>query len=159
MYQLVVFLHILGALVFFMAHGASATMAFRVRREQNPEHIRGLLELSEMALPVMWAGLMTLLIAGIIAGIMGNWWSKGWIWTALVLLIILGGWMGYYGQRYYGPLRTALGITYRGVPGANPPASTQEILRLVQATSPIMLGGGALGITAIILWLMVFKPF
>lgn len=75
MYRWVVFLHILGALVLFMAHGASAVMAFRLRREQNLDRMRALLELSAAALPVMWIGLLTLLVAGIVAGSMGGWWS------------------------------------------------------------------------------------
>src|SRR5262249_28651507 len=108
MYQWVVFLHILSALAFFMAHGASAAMAFRLRREQNVDHIRTLLDLSEMAQPVMYVSLLVLLLAGITAGIMGNWFSKGWIWAALVLLFILAGWMGYYAARYYTPIRSAL---------------------------------------------------
>lgn len=159
MYQWVVFLHILGALVFFMAHGASAAMAFRLRRETNPERLRTLLTLSETAVPVMWVSLLVLLLAGIIAGIMRNWFAMGWIWAALVLLVVLGGWMGYYGGRFYAPIRQALGITYRGRPGANPPASDAEVATLVQATSPAMLAGVSFAIVAVILWLMVFKPF
>ena len=159
MYQWIVFLHILGALVFFMAHGASAAMAFRLRRETNLERLRTLLGLSEVAVPVMWFSLLLLLLAGIIAGIMGNWFSKGWIWTALVLLVVLAGWMGYYGNKHYAAIRQALGITYRGRPGANPPASESEVATLVQATSPAMLAGVSLLITGVILWLMVFKPF
>ena len=160
MYQWIVFLHILGALVFFMAHGASATMAFRLRRETNLERLRTLLGLSEVAVPVMYISLLILLLAGIVAGIMGNWFNtRGWIWASLVLLIVLAGWMGYYAQRHYIPIRKALGVAYRGQPGATPPASEAEVAVLVQATSPAMLAGVSLLITAVILWLMVFKPF
>jgi hypothetical protein len=159
MYQWVVFLHILGALIFFMAHGASTFMAFRLRREQNLERIRALLDLSGAALPVMWIGLLLLLLAGIGAGFMGNWWSKGWIGAALILMLVLIGWMGYYGNKHYTPLRVAMGMDYRGQPGRNPPATQEEMVKLISATSPMMLMGGGLGITAVILYLMVFKPF
>ena len=159
MYRWIVFLHILGAFAFFMAHGVSAAMALRLRREQNLERLRTLLGLSEVAVPVMYLSLLILLVAGIAAGIMGSWFSKGWIWTALVLLIVLAGWMGYYAQKHYAPIRKALGITYRGQPGDNPPASESEVAALVQATSPGMLAGVSFAIVAVILWLMVFKPF
>lgn len=160
MYQWVVFLHILGALIFFMAHGVSAFMAFRLRREQNLVRIQALLDVSEMALPVMYFSLLLLLAAGIVAGFMGNWWSKGWIGAALALMIVLVGWMAYYGNKHYTPLRLAMGAKeYRGRQGANPPASQEEILRLISATNPAMLLGVGLGISAVILYLMVFKPF
>jgi hypothetical protein len=159
MYQWVVFLHILGALVFFMAHGASAAMAFGLRREQNFDRMRVLLQMSGVAVNVMYLGLLLLLAAGIGAGFMGNWWSKGWIWVALVLMVVLVGWMGYYSQQRYAPIRKALGITYRGQPGATTPPDATEINALIQAANPVILAVGGLGLAAVILWLMVFKPF
>ncbi|MEO8612390.1 MAG: hypothetical protein ABI690_31130 [Chloroflexota bacterium] len=159
MYRWIVLLHILGAVAFFMAHGVSAAMALRLRRETNLERLCTLLGLSEVAVPVMYFSLLVLLLAGIGAGIMGNWFVQGWIWAALVLLIVLGLWMGYYAQKHYSPIRQALGITYRGRPGANPPASESEVAALVQATNPGMLTGVSFVVIAIILWLMIFKPF
>jgi hypothetical protein len=159
MYQWMVFLHILGALVLFMAHGASAVMAFRLRQERNPERIRTLLDFSAAALPVMYLGLLMLLVGGIAAGVIGRWWAQGWIGTALLLVIVLVVWMGLNAQRQYGRLRKAVGITYRGVPGMSPPASAEEIVKMAQATNPLLLTVGSVGITAVILWLMIFKPF
>jgi hypothetical protein len=159
MYQWLVFLHILGALLFFMAHGGSAMMAFMLRREQNVDRMRALLEMSGIAVNVMYGGLLILLIGGIGAGFMGNWWSQGWIGVSLVLLIILVAWMGYYSQTRYAPLRKALGITYRGQPGDSTPPSQQQLEALVQAANPVLLAVTGLGGGAVILWLMVFKPF
>jgi len=159
MYQFVVFLHIFGALVFFMGHGASAFMAVNLRGEQNMDRIRTLLNLSATSLNVMFLGLLMLLLAGIAAGFMGKWWPQGWIWAALILMIFLIGWMGFYARRHYIPLRKALGITYRGVPGDPTPANPEEITRLVNAARPMMLMVGGMSITAVILFLMVFKPF
>lgn len=72
MYRWVVFVHILSAFAFFMAHGASAVMAFRLKRETNIERIKAILDLSNAALPVMYFSLMFLVLAGIIAGVMAN---------------------------------------------------------------------------------------
>ena len=161
MYQWLVFLHILGALLFFMAHGASAFMAFRLRRETQLERIRAILDLSNVAIPVAYMSLLLLLLAGIIAGIVGGWFRMGWIWAALVLLFVLAGGMIYYARRFYTPVRKAVGLPYRegrDMP-ALPPASETEIARLTQATNPMALGGFSFAVVAVILWLMVFKPF
>ena len=162
MYRWIVFIHILSALAFFMAHGASAVMAFRIRREQNLDRIRALLDLSFTALPVAYFSLMILVIAGIIAGVMANWFSQGWIWVSMVLLVVM--WFGMHGYafQYYTPIRKAIGLPYNDREGehpASPPASDEEIAVLIQATNPALLLSVSFGLVAIILWLMVFKPF
>lgn len=159
MYQWVVFLHILGALIFFMAHGVSTMVTFRLSREKNLDRMRALMELSSSSLPVMWLGLILLLAAGITAGFMGNWWSRGWIGTALALMVVMTVWFGYYARRHFTPLRKALGLPSRRNPVAPSPASPEEIERLVQAANPLLLAVIGFGLSAIILYLMVFKPF
>src|SRR3982751_1551465 len=113
MYRWLVFLHILSGFTFFMAHGVSALMAFRLKRESNPERMRAILDFSNFALPVMYWSLMLLVLAGIGAGIMGNWFSMGWIWAAIVLLVVLWIGMVTYAMKYYSPIRKALGMPYR----------------------------------------------
>src|SRR5690348_2478506 len=120
MYRWLVFAHILSAFAFFMAHGASAVMAFRLKREKNLERIKAILDLSNAALPVMYFSVMFLVLAGIGAGIMGNWFSMGWIWVALVLLV--GVWFGMhaYAFKYYTPIRKAVGLPYHHPEGDKP---------------------------------------
>lgn len=162
MYRWVVFLHILSAFAFFMAHGASAIMAFRLRREREVARIRAILDLSNAALPVAYMSLMVLILAGIAAGIMGGWFSKGWIWTAIVLLVALWIGMFMYSSRFYAPIRKAVGLPYRDRKGdhpAEPPASEAEITALVSAANPLVLMVPSFTLIAVILWLMMFKPF
>lgn len=162
MYQWVVFVHILSALAFFMAHGASAAMAFQIRRERQLDRIKAILDLSSAALPVMYFSVLALVVAGVIAGIMGNWFSQGWIWVALVLLVVVFGWMYAYVFRYYTPIRKAVGLPYHDRSGDKPagaPASDAEIAAAIQATNPPLLMGVSFALVAVILWLMVFKPF
>lgn len=162
MYQWVVFVHILSALAFFMAHGASAAMAFQLRRERQLDRIKAILDLSSAALPVMYFSVLALVVAGVIAGIMGNWFSQGWIWVALVLLVVVFGWMYAYVFRYYTPIRKAVGLPYHDRSGDKPagaPASDAEIAAVIQATNPPLLMGVSFALVAVILWLMVFKPF
>ena len=162
MYRWLVFVHILSAFAFFMAHGASAVMAFRLKREKNLERIKAILDLSNAALPVMYFSVMILVLAGIGAGIMGNWFSMGWIWVALVLLV--GVWFGMhaYAFKYYTPIRKAVGLPYHHPEGDKPagePASQAEIEAAINASNPALLGGISFALIAVILWLMMFKPF
>jgi hypothetical protein len=46
MYNWLVFLHVVSALGFMMAHGVSVSVAFALRRERHPERVRALLGLS-----------------------------------------------------------------------------------------------------------------
>ena len=72
MYSWWVYLHILGAFAFVFAHGASALAAFRIRATRDPVQIRTLLDVSSLAIGVMYIGLLLLLIGGIAAGIVGD---------------------------------------------------------------------------------------
>jgi hypothetical protein len=162
MYQWLVFLHILSAFAFFMAHGVSALMAFRLKRETNPERMRAVLDLSNFALPVMYWSLMLLVLAGIGAGIIGHWFAMGWIWAAIILLVVLWIGMVAYATRFYSPVRKALGMPYRTRKGDQPivaPATDAEIAAAVATTNPALLGGISFALIAVILWLMMFKPF
>ncbi|MBI1257314.1 MAG: hypothetical protein GC204_07575 [Chloroflexi bacterium] len=161
MYQWIVFLHILSAFVFFTAHGASAAMAFRLRHEHELARIRAILDLSDALLPAAYFALLVVVLAGIAAGIMAGWFRMGWIWAALVLLVVLWVGMHAYAFRFYTPLRKAVGLPWRDGKDhpAEPPASDSEIAALIQKANPLLLALPSLGVIAIILWLMMFKPF
>src|SRR5690349_1988402 len=103
LYQWIVYVHIAAGFAFFMAHGVSAAMALRLRHETNLDRLRALLDLSRWVLPAAYMFLMVLLLAGVAAGVLGNWFGRGWIWMALALLIVLTLGMAYYGMRYYAP--------------------------------------------------------
>ena len=79
MYPWIVFLHVAGGFGFMLAHGASASVAFALRRERNLERLRALLDLSSGSFNVMYLSLLVLLAAGIVAGFMQKWWGQGWI--------------------------------------------------------------------------------
>jgi NADH:ubiquinone oxidoreductase subunit 2 (subunit N) len=162
MYRWIVYLHVLGSFGFLLAHGASAFVAFRLRAERNLERIRTLLDLSVFSYNFMYLSLLALLAAGVIAGFMGRWWRMGWIWAALGVLVVVSVLMSVVGSLYYHRVRQAVGLPYRGSRGLQPPAepaSPGEIDALLRSSRPAWLaaiGGGGL---AVILWLMMFKPF
>ena len=162
MYRWVIFLHVLAALAFFLAHGASAAAAFQFKKEKELTRIQALLTVSGSSLTTMFVALLVLLIAGIVAGFMGQWWRYGWIWTSLGLLIGLTVWMWAYSRSYYTPLRKAAGMPYMEGNKPQPAveaASDEEIAAVIDGTNPMLLTAISFGVTAIILWLMMFKPF
>ncbi len=89
MYTWFVFLHLVGILLFVIAHGVSASVSFQVRRERNLDRLRALAELSATSYPLTYGGLLLLLVSGIITGFMGHWWGSGWIWVSIIVLIAI----------------------------------------------------------------------
>jgi len=162
MYPWLVFLHVLSALVFLMSHGISAGVSLQLRREQSLERVKALLELSANSYGVMYLSLLLLLISGVVTGLVGRWWAQTWIWLSLGLLIAIAVVMFALTARYYTPLRKAAGLPFMEKGKQQeplPPASLQEVGRLVTAARPLpMAGVGIIGLL-IIMWLMMFKPF
>ncbi len=162
MYDAVKFLHLLGVFTFLMAHGASASMMIRLRRERDPEKIRTLLDLSSDSLSLMYFALLLLLSAGIVAGFLGNWWGHGWIWVALAVLILVVVLMSLLGSFYYAKVRKAVGLpyleNYKPQP-ASPPASAEELAALLNSARTLWIAAIGVGGLVVLLGLMIFKPF
>lgn len=161
-YQFLKFLHIIALLGFMMAHGASASVAFALVKERSPERVRALLGLSAGSYGLMYISLILLLITGIIDGIIGKWFGKGWIWVSLVLLILVTLAMAAMGSRIYNLARKAAGLPY--VDGgkhfpAEEPASSEVIDSILSKGKPIPLLSIGFGGIIIITWLMIYKPF
>lgn len=164
MYQWLVFTHVLSVFGFLLAHGASAAVAFKVRGEREIARVRALLDLSKGAGAVGNVFLLVLLAAGIAAGFMGGWWGHGWIWAALGLLVFISFAMGGVGSRPLVRVRQLLGETGprgpKGDPKMSPAVPTdQQLAVALAAINPWLqtaIGGGGL---ALILWLMMAKPF
>jgi len=161
MYQWFVYAHILGVFGYLLAHGTAATVAFALPRQREVERVRILLDLSSGAAMVAGVSLLVLLAGGITAGFLGNWWGQGWIWAALGLFILMGVAMTLLGSRPLNRLRQLVhpGPSETLSPSPSDPAREKQLTVLLAATHPWLLtviGGGGL---ALILWLMMFKPF
>lgn len=162
MYGWIVYLHIAGVLLFLLGHGASANVAFALRRERNPDRIRALLDLSLNSCIWMYGGLVLLLLSGIVAGFMGNHWGRGWIWAAIVIFVVLFVGMYALGSAPLGRVRQAVGLQpYRrtGQVPLGEVKSEAELNALLNTNQPIYVMVLGLGGLLIILWLMMFKPF
>src|SRR5215208_5777749 len=89
MYPWIVLLHVVGAFLFVLSHGASAWMAMMIRAQPDRRRVAVMLEMSSMSIVGAYVGLLLMLIGGIWAGIYGNHFSRGWIWAAIALLVVV----------------------------------------------------------------------
>jgi hypothetical protein len=161
MYGMVVLLHVLGAFAFVLAHGVSMLASFRLRSEPDRARQAHLLELSGLGVGLMYIGLAVLLLAGIVAGFMGDHWGRLWIWVALGTLVVVIAVMYTVATPFYGRMRAAA-----GVPGSEqmaaklrPPATPDDLHALATSNRPMVLAAvGGAGLVVII-WLMLAKPF
>jgi hypothetical protein len=157
----IVFAHILGAFTFVLAHGVSMFVALRVRGERDPARVTALLDLSKSAVATAAFAVLFLLITGVAAGIVGNWWGQKWIWASIAILVVLWGYMSFRGTRYLDNVRHAVGsVGVYDRKGTEPPpvdpAAATALLASGRAMELATVGG--IGLVAI-LYLMVFKPF
>ena len=161
-YPWVVFVHVAAAFLFVMGHGASMWVSDQVRRERDPVRIQALLELSSTSLGLVYGSLVTLLVAGIGAGIMGGHFGRGWIWAAIVVLVTIIVLMYALASRYYGRVREAVGMRSYLTPKHAPdptPAPPEQLAALVDSRRPDVIGLVGIFGLLILLWLMYFKPF
>lgn len=157
-----IFLHVLSALTFFLAHGASAAVAFKVRKETDLTRIRAMLDLSESTIEIVFLSFLGVLLTGVALPFFLQLWDRGWVWLSLLLLIFVFIWMVWMNERKYKILRKLVGLPYRQGSKeypAEPPANMEEVvahLKKMNVNGLIMVG---YVIPAIVLWLMVFQPF
>ena len=157
-----IFLHILAALTFFLAHGTSAAMAFKIRRETNFTRMGAMLDLSWSTMVWMGASFGVMGLTGIILPFLIRIWNKGYIWASIVLMLFVFIYMAMFNETTYKQLRRLVGLPYRKGNKQMPaePASTPEaVTALLQKTGVTGLVVVGYIIPAIVLWLMIFKPF
>ncbi len=163
LYQWMVWLHVLSAILFFFVHGISMATAFLLPKEKDAKRMSMLLDMTGVTIAPMGISMLGLLVTSIYMGISANWWARGWWGTSFLLFMLMIVWMTWYGRKYYSPIRKALGLDYMtGFGTQNPaiePAGMDEVQKLIAKTSPHLLATVGFLVTAMLLWLMRFKPF
>lgn len=154
-------LHVAAGFTFALAHGVSAFAGLKLRGEHDAARVHALLDLSKLSLPISDLAILVLLISGIVAGFVGGFWGHLWIWTSIGVLVFLFIYMGARGVPHHDAIRHALG--QKGfydkknapIPEADPAALAREL------DSPRAIELAAVGFIglAVLLWLMVVKPF
>ena len=157
-----VFVHVLAAITFFLAHGTSAVMAFPVRKATDFSRIRALLDLSWSTMVLMGVSFLIMGLTGIILPFMIHIWNRIYIWLSIVLMLFVFIYMAMYNETRYKELRRLVGLPYmkgnKQLP-AKAPSSPEEVSALLKKTSVTSLVVVGYVIPAIVLWLMIFKPF
>jgi len=88
-----IFLHVLAALTFFLAHGTSAAMAFRLRKETDLPRIRAMLDLSDSTIEIMFISFLGMGLTGLALPFFIHIWNKVWVWASILLMIFVFIWM------------------------------------------------------------------
>jgi hypothetical protein len=157
-----IFVHVLAALTFFLAHGASAAMAFKVRKETDLTRIGAMLDLSWSTMILMGVSFLVMGLTGIILTFLVRIWYKGYIWASIVLMLFVFIYMAMFNEKTYKQLRRLVGLPYmkgsKQMP-AEAPSNPEAVRALLQKTNVTGLVLSGYIIPAIVLWLMIFKPF
>ena len=156
------FIHVLAAIAFFLFHGVSATMAFRVRRETDFARIRAMLDLSSSVMIPMGIAFGIMGLTGLIMPFLAHLWDRVYIWISIALILGVFIYMAVFNETHYKQLRRLVGLPYmkgnKEYP-AEPPSSPEEVAAHLKRTNVAALAAAGYGVPVIVLWLMIFKPF
>jgi uncharacterized membrane protein len=147
-YRLLAFAHVAGLLLFLFAHGASAFVMLRVRREGDPGRLAALLDLSKDAQAPLRLGMAVMGVSGFWLAWEGGFLKAGWVWASVGVFVLASAVMGFLGTRYFEGLRELLAASDRKALDARRERSLAWLLAAFGSASILVL-----------LWLMMYKPF
>ena len=107
-----VFLHVLSAITFFLAHCATAAMIFKLRTETVFVRIRAMLDLSASTFRLYMFAFVVMGVTGLIMPFLIHIWDKIYIWLSIVLLLFVVVWMGLVNEKQIKQLRRLVGLPY-----------------------------------------------
>ena len=150
-YPIALFLHVSGAIGYFIGIGAWLFVLAGLRRAQRVEQVRALINLVAMTGPLFAISVLLILAAGLFMSLTAWSLQTGWIAVALISLVI----MAPLGTALIEPRRRALGRLAREAPDGPLPES------LEQRTHDPVLGTALQTLAALLLgivFLMTTKP-
>lgn len=153
-YQWWKFIHILGVVGFMAAHGTSMAATLLLRRYRDPQEIEGVLQLSAATVPAFYVSTIVLLVGGVGAGIVGGFFSRGWIWLSIALLIVVGLLMFPMARGYFRRLRMVIELMESGTT-----VTPVDFQRVLASGNPLVTAATGSVAIVFIIYLMVLKPF
>jgi hypothetical protein len=153
LYRWLVFLHLVGLVLFLLAHGVAMFCAFRVRRERDRTVIATLLTLSASGSQGSYLGLILLGLGGLGAAWQASLLMATWVVGSYVVVVIIIVAMYAIGASYYYRVREGLTGTER-----TPLMDEAELLRSLDSRRPEALAAIGLVGLVVLVWLMVLKP-
>lgn len=145
-YPWLVYLHLVGLVLFTLSHGVSMFVAFAIRDQRDPRFVAAQLETSQLATRVSYAGLLLLAIGGLGAAWIGGLLLAPWVIGSYVVLAAVLVTMWAVATPYYLRLRAAV----RSDPDTLAP--------LLASRRPDVLSAvGGIGLLVLV-GLMVLKP-
>ena len=130
----------------------AATMM--LRRFKEPQQVAGILQLSATTVSAFYVSTVVLLVGGVGAGVVGEWFNQGWIWVSLALLIGVGILMFPMARKHFRRIRMVIELTETGTA-----VSRDDFVRVVNSGNPIFTAGTGFVALLLIVYLMVLKPF
>jgi len=157
-YRWLVFLHVGAVLIFMLAHGVQVMVTWKKRWEADPAQNLALFGPLPDVRWLRYSGLAVVL-TGLIATAFANLWLQAWIWISLGILVAIWVLMYVWGGAYYNLTEhtAEAALAAAGTPSAADAGLAFDSARhswLVPAMTIVGIGG-----VALILWLMIFKPF
>jgi uncharacterized membrane protein len=153
-YRWWVFIHLAGVFGFLLAHGASVSALFRLRKVRDREKIRQLIQFSGSTVRFFYVSLLVLVVGGVGAGLQAHWFKQKWIWEAIVVLVVVTVLMFIVARPYYRRVAEATELRPSGVPRV----SDEDLALRLKSATPVVVALLGFGGLAVILWLMIFKP-
>jgi len=125
LYAWLKFFHLAGLTLFLFGHGVSAGASLALRGTVSAQ-TRQLLVISQQSVMFYYPGLLVVVVTGVWMGFVGSYWSRGWVWAAIVILVLTIAAMTALARPYY-KARDAAG------------KSDQELGQALSKTRPILL--------------------
>lgn len=155
MYEVWVFVHLVGVAGFLVTHGVAMWALFAVRAaEGDRDRILEWCETSKRTTMPMYVAYGLLLLGGVAAGIDGSLFAEWWLLGSLGLLLVLTAFMSVVATPYMKRLRE--GCT-RWADGSYTLSDDDLRTTLGGPTTIVIAAAGSIGLL-VILVLMVFKP-
>ena len=171
-YRWLVFVHVASILALILLHGATVTTTYALRSERRRDRVIALLDFSLLSFDsrgwlgkIFWFDLIVVAVSGVVLMIAGGWWHSWWPYLSTALFIGIVVAMSFLGRNPMQELRRAAGLPWvkpgAGKPEwqpAEPPNETAIELALTRLRPGALAAVGAAGL-ALLLWLMMFRPF